>query len=111
MKKKSLDKYSFGRKNSEGYLDLTAFYAIVNIEGNEPIMDNEMILDLTQDEVSENVQEQTEEQTEKKKRKFNPDSARFYRLLNAIFTICSLAGFHVEGHIKLKDLKTGKIWY
>ena len=109
--KNSLDKYSFGRKNSEGYLDLTAFYAIVNVEGNESVMDNEMILDLTQDEVSENVVEQTEEQPEKKKRKFNPDSARFYRLLNAIFTICSLAGFHVEGHIKLKDLKTGKIWY
>lgn len=108
MKKNPVDKHSFGRKNSEGYLDLTAFYAIVNVEGNELVMDNEMVLDFTQDEASGNVVEQTEE---KKKRKFNPDSARFYRLLNAIFTICSLAGFHVEGHIKLKDLKTGKIWY
>lgn len=111
MKKNPVDKYSFGRKNSEGYLDLTAFYAIVNVEGNELVMDNEMILDFTQDEASGNVVEQTEQTEEKKKRKFNPDSARFYRLLNAIFTICSLAGFHVEGHIKLKDLKTGKIWY
>ena len=38
------------------------------------------------------------------------ESARFYKLLETIFSICELAGFHVEGRIVLKDKKTGKIW-
>lgn len=35
---------------------------------------------------------------------------RFYKLLDTIFSICDLAGFHVEGRIVLKDKTTGKIW-
>ncbi len=35
---------------------------------------------------------------------------RFNKLLKTIFSICELAGFHVEGRIVLKDKKTGKIW-
>lgn len=38
------------------------------------------------------------------------DSDRFFKLLNAIFDICKVAGFHVEERIILKDMKTGKIW-
>lgn len=34
----------------------------------------------------------------------------FHKLLNTIFTICELAGFHIEGRIAIKDCKTGKIW-
>lgn len=38
------------------------------------------------------------------------DEERFRKLLNSIFTICELAGFHIEGRIVIKDCKTGKIW-
>lgn len=38
------------------------------------------------------------------------DYERFYNLLNTIFYICNLAGFHVEGRIVLTDKKTGKVW-
>lgn len=38
------------------------------------------------------------------------DEERFRKLLNTIFTICELAGFHIEGRIAIKDCKTGKIW-
>lgn len=38
------------------------------------------------------------------------DEERFHKLLNTIFTICELAGFHIEGRIAIKDCKTGKIW-
>lgn len=38
------------------------------------------------------------------------DEERFQKLLNTIFTICELAGFHIEGRIAIKDCKTGKIW-
>lgn len=35
---------------------------------------------------------------------------RFHKLLDTIFTICELSGFHVEERIVIKDKKTGKIW-
>jgi hypothetical protein len=38
------------------------------------------------------------------------DAERFRKVLNAIFVVCDLAGFHVEGRITLRDKKTGKIW-
>lgn len=38
------------------------------------------------------------------------ESDRFYKLLGTIFSICDLAGFHVEGRITLKDKKTGRVW-
>lgn len=38
------------------------------------------------------------------------DDERFHKLLNTIFTICELSGFHLEERIVLKDLQTGKVW-
>lgn len=38
------------------------------------------------------------------------ETERFQKLLTAIFAICDIAGFHIEGRIVLKDKKTGKIW-
>lgn len=35
---------------------------------------------------------------------------RFKKLLNAIFCMCELAGFHVEDRITVKDMRTGRIW-
>lgn len=35
---------------------------------------------------------------------------RFRKLLDAIFTICELSGYHLEGRITVKDVKTGRIW-
>lgn len=40
----------------------------------------------------------------------DPDDARFHKLLDAIFAICELSGFHIEGRIVIKDKRTGKIW-
>lgn len=42
--------------------------------------------------------------------KVDTESERFHKLLDAIFTICELAGFHIEGRIVVRDLKTGKVW-
>lgn len=38
------------------------------------------------------------------------DDNRFHKLLDTIFSICELSGFHVEERIIIKDKKTGKIW-
>ena len=36
--------------------------------------------------------------------------ARYRKLLATIFSICELAGVHLEDRIVLKDKKTGKVW-
>lgn len=38
------------------------------------------------------------------------DTARFRDLLDVIFTICELSGFHIEDRIVVRDKKTGKVW-
>lgn len=35
---------------------------------------------------------------------------RFHKLLDTIFAICELSGFHIEERIVIKDKKTGKVW-
>lgn len=38
------------------------------------------------------------------------DQARFNKLLRAIFTIVELAGFRLDGRIKVTDLRTNKTY-
>lgn len=38
------------------------------------------------------------------------ESDRFHKLLELIFGICEVAGFHIEERIVLKDKKTGRVW-
>lgn len=38
------------------------------------------------------------------------EDERFHKLLYAIFNICELADFKIEGRIVLVDKKTGKTW-
>lgn len=41
----------------------------------------------------------------------NKDSdKRFQLLLDTIFNLCELSGFHLEERIVVKDKKTGKVW-
>lgn len=55
-------------------------------------------MDLTAYEAIRNVERDAESE------------ARFKKLLSTIFSICELAGFHLEGRIEVRDKKTGKIW-
>lgn len=38
------------------------------------------------------------------------DDIRFHALLRAIFHLCEVAGFRIEGRIVLKDKHSGRIW-
>lgn len=38
------------------------------------------------------------------------ENARFYKLLDTIFNICELSGFHLEERITVKDKETGRVW-
>ena len=35
---------------------------------------------------------------------------RVKKVLKAIFVVCELAGFDVEGRVALRDKRTGKVW-
>lgn len=38
------------------------------------------------------------------------EEVKFHKLLDMIFNLCELSGFHLEERIVLKDKKTGRIW-
>jgi hypothetical protein len=38
------------------------------------------------------------------------EEARFHKLLYALFDICELSGFEIEGRIVLVDKQTGRVW-
>lgn len=38
------------------------------------------------------------------------EDERFHKLLYAIFNICELTGFEIEGRIVLIDKKSGRVW-
>ena len=42
--------------------------------------------------------------------KTDSESERFRKLLETIFNVCELSGFHIEGRIVVRDKETGKIW-
>lgn len=52
-------------------------------------------LDLTAYEAIKNIEDEND---------------RFNKLLNVIFGICDLAGYHIEERIIIRDKRTGKIW-
>ena len=42
--------------------------------------------------------------------KKDEDYERFSKLLDAIFNICDISDFHIEGRIVVRDKRNGKIW-
>ena len=38
------------------------------------------------------------------------ETVKFQKLLDTIFNICELSGFHIEGRITIKYKNTGRIW-
>lgn len=38
------------------------------------------------------------------------EDIRFHKLLDTIFNICELSGFHLESRIILTDKITGRVW-
>ena len=43
-------------------------------------------------------------------RNVEKEEERLKKLLDAIFAICDIAGFHVEGRITLRDKRSVRIW-
>ena len=38
------------------------------------------------------------------------EEARFHKLLDTIFNICELSGFHIENRLVVRDKRTGTVW-
>lgn len=43
-------------------------------------------------------------------RHIEDSEARFHKLLDTIFNICELSGFHIENRLVVRDKKTGTVW-
>lgn len=43
-------------------------------------------------------------------KQYGGEEYRFYKLLYTIFYIVKLAGFELDGRIRLVDKKTGRVW-
>lgn len=71
------------KRNGSGYLDPTACKAIKKVDGESKKND---------------------------RNRGDDDYKRFNDLLDVIFTICELSGFHIENRLVIKDKKTGRIW-
>lgn len=69
------------------------------IETKEIEMTNE-----EQEKAMENIQKRkplTEEQKADR---------RFWRFLDMVYKLAQMSGLYIEGHIKVRDKKTGKVW-
>ena len=60
----------------------------------------------------ESATPEKQEMSERKRNfmKLPREDQRFYNFLHLIFNMASLAGFRIEGRIKVRDLKSGKTW-
>lgn len=74
---------------------------------NEPIYFERNV---AMDEKLENNETTETPKTEKNFKNLDRDSQRFYNLLHTLFNVCTLCGFRIEGRVKIRDLKTGKVW-
>lgn len=74
---------------------------------NEPIYFERNV---AMDEKLENNETAETPKTEKNFKNLDKDSQRFYNLLHTLFNVCTLCGFRIEGRVKIRDLKTGKVW-
>ena len=61
------------------------------------------------DEVKRKAKEEIEE-AEKRAKAAEEETVKFQKLLDTIFNICELSGFHIEGRITIKSKSTGRIW-
>lgn len=75
------------KRNGSGYLDPTAYKAIMNADAVSSV-----------------------EKANRSKRGEKDSADRLDKLLAAIFAICDAADFHVEERIVVKDKRTGKVW-
>lgn len=63
-------------------------------------------------EMTEEQQEKAVEDIRKRKPLTEEQKAdrRFWRFLDMVYKLAQMSGLYIEGHIKVRDKKTGKVW-
>lgn len=65
-------------------------------------------------EMTQEEQEQTTEDIQKRYKKPLTEEQkadrRFWRFLDMVYKLAQMSGLYIEGHIKVRDKKTGKVW-
>lgn len=77
----------------------------------EHTMDEQQTTEMTDNTVETHEITTEEAEAMHKKEMFaRRRTQQFYELIKTFFTICNLSGFRIEGRIRVKDLKTGKVY-
>ena len=63
-------------------------------------------------EMTQEEQEKAMENIQKRKPLTEEQKAdrRFWRFLDMVYKLAQMSGLYIEGHIKVRDKKTGKVW-
>ena len=71
-----------------------------------------MRVDTKEIEMTEEQQEKAVEDIRKRKPFTEEQKAdrRFWRFLDMVYKLAQMSGLYIEGHIKVRDKKTGKVW-
>lgn len=65
---------------------------------------------IIEDDIKRNGSGYVDHVASKAIQKVDRDDERFHKLLETIFNICELSGFHIEGRIVIKDKRSGRVW-
>ena len=83
----------------------------------EPSMDEikttiENPIDTKEIEMTEEQTEKTTEDTRERKPLTEEQKAnrRFWNFLEMVYKLARMSGLYIEGHIKVRDKRTGKVW-
>lgn len=74
-------------------------------------------IEMTEEQI-EMTEEQTEKATGKMERRYKKKplteeqkaDRRFWNFLDVVYKLAQMSGLYIEGHIKVHDKRTGKVW-
>lgn len=85
----------------------------------ETILNNPgVIVDHVETKEIEMTEEQTEKATDEMERRYKKKplteeqkaDRRFWNFLDVVYKLAQMSGLYIEGHIKVRDKRTGKVW-
>ena len=78
----------------------------------ENITDMATTIETKEIEMTEEQQEKAMRDIQKRKPLTEEQNAdkRFWRFLDMVYKLAQMSGLYIEGHIKVRDKRTGKVW-
>lgn len=102
------DKYT--RSGTTAYFEKESIMAeIENMPNTDDLV---MRVETKEIEMTEEQQEKAMEDIQKRKPLTEEQKAdrRFWNFLEMVYKLARMSGLYIEGHIKVRDKKTGKVW-